>query len=72
MFVCSDNFYSLITHAGQESQGYQPEELNKKALEITHRVKQKLTGIFLTYRAESTPIRVHVQCIIVLYYWIDL
>lgn len=30
---------------GQESQGYQPEELNKKALEITQRVKQKLTGM---------------------------
>lgn len=28
----------------QASQGYQPEELNKKALEITQRVKQKLTG----------------------------
>lgn len=27
-----------------ESQQYQPEELNKKALAITDRVKQKLTG----------------------------
>ena len=27
-----------------ESQGYQPEELNKKAVAITQRVKQKLTG----------------------------
>ena len=29
-----------------ESQGYQPEELNKKAVAITQRVKQKLTGKF--------------------------
>lgn len=37
----------LCGYAGQESQGYQPEELNKKALEITQRVKQKLTGIIV-------------------------
>ena len=29
---------------GQESQDYQPEELNRKAIAITQRVKQKLTG----------------------------
>ena len=29
---------------GQESQDYQPEELNKRAIAITQRVKQKLTG----------------------------
>ena len=29
----------------QDSQGYQPEELNKRAVAITQRVKQKLTGM---------------------------
>ncbi len=37
-------------HAGQESQEYQPEELNKRAVAITQRVKQKLTGKDLMYQ----------------------
>ena len=32
-------------NAGQESQGDRPEELNKRAVAITQRVKQKLTGV---------------------------
>ena len=34
----------MCVHIGVQSQGYQPEELNKKAVAITQRVKQKLTG----------------------------
>ena len=49
--ACNYYNYSLVVgfspHPGvqvPESQQYQPEELNKKALAITDRVKQKLTG----------------------------
>ena len=37
-------YIHMCVHIGVQSQGYQPEELNKKAVAITQRVKQKLTG----------------------------
>ena len=40
----------LVSHPGvevPESQEYHPEELNKKALAIIERVRQKLTGKFM-------------------------
>ncbi len=42
--------YVCVIPPGQKSQEYQPEELNKRGVAITQRVKQKLTGKDLMYQ----------------------